>query len=118
MGAKELALMEKGDFSWLEKFLEAMFAFTDIELEALCGDRKMTYPIFKKCINTCIRIQDIQEFNYLLKKYPDFEKEFINDIDDDLKDMEDLPPLTKEQEKRLWEELKQKIRERFGENAI
>lgn len=101
-----------------EFFKEAIY-FTDEENASLDGIVPMTCEMFKHLGERLLEIGCEEHYYELLIKYPDFVEREAAEIEEELKDLpDDFPEETEKEKEARWEQFKQKIREKYGEDAI
>lgn len=95
--------------------------FTEEQIQVIEGQIPMTQEIYDGILDRCTAIGSEVEglFYYMLSEYPKFMCKYADEI---LKEVENadinLPELTPEEQEILWQELCEKIRTRYGEDAI
>ena len=105
------------DNSW--SFLVVTFKFTKEQNAAIDHIIPMTQELFNSIIEKCNEIgEDVDPlFFRMLKEYPDFLDVYAEKIHDDVIGYE-LPVLTKKQKEKNKQELYERIRRKYGEDAI
>lgn len=75
----------------------------------------MAYELFSLCLHMIC--EDPKVFVKIYNRYPLLAKRFEEQIDKELESV-DLPEETEEEKQRHWEDLKARIRAKYGEDAI
>lgn len=105
----------------INNFLVEVFGLTEEQNLAIDRQIPMTQEIYDSILDRCTEIgSDAEElFFRMLSEYPEF---MCNYADELLKEVEnadiDLPEPTPEEHEFLWQELCEKIRAQYGEDAI
>lgn len=73
--------------------------------------------LFEMVILSVGMVEDVEAFNALCNRYPELMSAYVAKIEEEIKDVE-IPEETEEEKREHWEQLKKKIRERCGEDAI
>lgn len=88
------------------KAARTIFAYSDEEIEALCNPERMTSEIFEKCLETCIAMDDVDEFFDVVDSFPQLSKDCTKRIEETMDDLSE--DLEKEME-RGYQQLLRKI---------
>lgn len=105
----------------INNFLVEVFGLTEEQNLAIDGQIPMTQEIYDSILDRCTEIgSDADElFFRMLSEYPEFMCDYADEL---LKEVEnadiDLPEPTPEEHEFLWQELCEKIRAKYGEDAI
>lgn len=105
----------------INNFLVEVFGLTEEQNLAIDGQIPMTQEVYDSILDRCTEIGSDADsvFYRMLSEYPDFMCCYADEI---LKDVEDvdinLPEMTPEEHERSWQKLCEKIRARYGEDAI
>jgi hypothetical protein len=123
MSAKRNELTEK-QMENLVDFFTVLFKFDEEALAALDKQIPMTQEIYDRCIDQCMEAgSDVDAtFFSLLKEYPDFMVDYADrlekKINEEYPDLQGMPEWTPEERAAMWQKLCERIREKYGEDAI
>lgn len=105
----------------IDRFNALVFLLDEEETDAVTGYIPMTQELYNSILNKCMG-RSVDEFlNDMLLQYPDFmmvyAKDLEKELDEEYPEIE-MPEETPEDIERMWENLCQRIRLEFGEDAI
>lgn len=101
----------------IDELLIVIFKFSDEELAAIDEQQPMTQELYNSCLDKCMQLGTDNLFYELLNKYPQFMTEYAKTIEAEIKDVE-LPMKTTEEEAESWNQLCERIRKEYGDDAI
>lgn len=107
----------------LYNFLIEIFEFTDEQLAAIDCQIPMTQEIYDSILDCCMELGTAADdlFYRMLLEYPDFLSVYAQKIEDEVNEKYadiDIPESSPEELDAGWEDLCQRIREKYGEDAI
>ena len=105
----------------IDRFNALVFLLDEEETDAVTGYIPMTQELYNSILNKCMG-RSVDEFlNDMLLQYPEFmmvyAKDLEKELDEEYPEIE-MPEETPEDIERMWENLCQRIRLEFGEDAI
>lgn len=107
----------------LYNLLIETFEFTDEQLAAIDCQIPMTQEIYDSILDCCMELGTAADdlFYRMLLEYPDFLSVYAQKIEDEVNEKYadiDIPESSPEELDAGWEDLCQRIREKYGEDAI
>lgn len=103
---------------YIRRLTNNIFSYTKEQLSALCGDIPMTLELFAELLDVCVSLNDVDEFFALCGDYPHLFQEHLNYVKESEKNIE-LPPTEFQTEDHgSWNRLCEKIRKKYGQDAI
>ncbi len=109
--------MNKKQRRLFDDFLKICIYATDEEFDALLGMRRIDYKMFKRLSEHLIEMSADTSFFKLYDTYPEYAKRYSKEIEGELSGIT-VPEITVEEEKRMGEELYEKIRKLYGNDAV
>ncbi|MDO4556132.1 MAG: hypothetical protein Q4B70_13435 [Lachnospiraceae bacterium] len=96
--------------------LKVIFELSEEESAAYDHQVPMTQEMFENLYNKFIDWEADVSFDRLVNEFPEQAKVYAEKIIKDI-DMDNLPPISKETDRRMREGINQRIREIYGEDA-
>lgn len=66
----------------LEEFMKVTMICDEEQLDAIDHQIPMTLELFKRCLDSLIKIHAVRQIKCLMQEFPDFARECSYDIDD------------------------------------
>lgn len=111
--------LDEKQMKGLNEFLKETFLLTDEENAALENVSPMTYEMFKHLVAKLWNIGCENSYCRLLLQYPEFTEREVAEIEAELKSgIDEFIEPTDEETQESWKRLCNRIRGRYGENAI
>lgn len=98
-------------------FVKICIYATDEEFDALLEMRPVDYGMFKSLSEHLIEMGADTSFFKLHERYPKYAKRYGEEIENEISNIT-FPKMTAEEEKRMKEELYEKIRKLYGDDAV
>lgn len=99
-----------------DRFTKEIHYLNAIAQAAIDHQITMTQEIFEYCLDFYINLDERRKREDLMNEYPEFLKEYVNQIEKEISQIE-VPEETPEQVEASWQKFCAKVRERFGEDA-
>lgn len=109
--------MDKKQRRFFDDFVKVCIYTTDEAFDALLGMRKIDYKMFKRLSEHLLLIDADASFFKFHDTYPEYAKKYSEEIESELSSVT-VPKMTVEEEKSMKEELYEKIRKLYGNDAV
>lgn len=108
----------KKEKEYIRRLTNNLFSYTRAQLSALCGEIPMTLELFTELLEVCISADDVDEFFALCDDYPHLFQERLKHVKKTEQHTELLPKEFEKEDNASWNRLCEKIRKKYGPNAI